>query len=80
MTDFLEAGVGASFYQNNRPQRVADLTYPNGDEIEQTLKLRIVPVTATIRFLPLGRNASVQRMWAGGVGFFNWKIRKSATS
>ena len=73
VTDFLEAGVGAGFYQNTVHSVSADLTYPNGAEIEQTLKLRIVPVTATIRFLPLGRDASVQPYVGGGVGVFNWK-------
>ncbi len=73
VTNHLEAGAGAGFYQDTVHSVSADLTYPNGDEIEQTLKLRIVPLTATIRFLPLGRDAPVQPYVGGGVGFFNWE-------
>jgi opacity protein-like surface antigen len=66
--DFLEGGVGASYYQKKVPSIYRDVTYPGGSEIEQDLKLRIVPITATIRFLPLGRGAAVEPYVGGGVG------------
>ena len=73
LTDFIEAGVGAGFYQNTVHSIYDDLVRPGGAEIEQTLKLRVVPVTATIRFLPLGRQASIEPYVGAGVGIFNWK-------
>ena len=66
--DFLEGGVGAGFYQKEVPSVYRDVTYPSGAEIQQDLKLRIVPITATIRFLPLGRGAAVEPYVGGGVG------------
>ena len=50
---------------------------PDGTEIEQQLKLRIVPFTATVRVLPLGRNAAVQPYVGGGIGLFNWRYSET---
>jgi hypothetical protein len=48
----------------------------NGTEIEQDLKLRVVPFTATIRFLPLGHHG-VEPYIGAGVGVFNWRYSES---
>ena len=69
--DFVEAGVGAGFYQRTVPSVYRGFTHDNGAEIEQDLKLRIVPVTATVRFLPIGRG-SVEPYVGAGIGAFNW--------
>src|SRR4051812_38678581 len=55
LSNYLEAGVGVSFYQNTVPSVYAQKVRDDGREIEQELKLRIVPLTGTIRFLPIGR-------------------------
>jgi len=73
ISEFLEGGVGVSFYQKGVDSIYADVVHPNGNEIEQRLKLRVVPITATIRFLPVGRSAPVQPYVGAGVGFFNWR-------
>jgi len=73
VTDYVEAGVGLGFYRRTVPSVYADLVDADGTEIEQELKLRIVPVTATVRFLPLGRDAGVQPYIGGGLGILNWK-------
>ena len=51
----IEAGVGAGWYSRTSPAIYKTLTHSNGDEIEQDLKLRVIPLTATVRLLPLGR-------------------------
>jgi hypothetical protein len=73
----LEAGLGIGFYQQSVPSVYADVINSNGAEIEQTLKLRVSPFNATVRFLPLGRNAGVQPYIGGGVGVFNWRYSES---
>jgi opacity protein-like surface antigen len=73
INDYLEAGVGAGYYQKTVNSVYANFVNTNGSEIEQDLKLRIVPVTATIRFLPVGRTAPVQPYVGAGIGFFNWR-------
>ena len=62
VTDHIEAGVDVSYYQSTAPS-VYDpffATHEDGRLIEQEFKLRIVPVTASVRFIPTGRNATVQ--------------------
>jgi hypothetical protein len=75
--DFLEAGVGVGYYQKSVDSIYENLENANGTEIEQTLKLRIVPVTGTVRFLPLGRNRSVVPYVGAGIGAFNWRYSES---
>jgi outer membrane protein W len=70
---FLEGGVGVGYYQKTVPSVYADFVNENGTEIAQDLKLRVVPVTATIRFLPIGRGAAVEPYVGAGIGFFNFR-------
>jgi outer membrane protein W len=73
---FLEAGVGAGFYQRTVPSVYTGFTNTDGSEIAQDLKLRVIPMTATIRFLPIGRGA-IQPYVGAGVGAFNWRYSES---
>ena len=75
--DFFDAGLGASFYQRTAPAVYTVFVNANGSEIEQDLKLRIVPVTATIRFLPLGHHAPMRPYIGGGVGVINWRYSET---
>lgn len=71
--DRIEFGLGAGFYQRTVPSVYADFVDSDGSEIEQDLKLRIVPVTATVKFLPFGRAGDFQPYAGGGVALLNWK-------
>lgn len=72
-----DAGVGLGIYSKSVPSIYRDLTHSNGDEIEQDLKLRVVPFTATVRFLPLGRVAAIQPYIGAGVGVFAWRYSET---
>ena len=72
-----EGGVGAGFYAQSVPSVYTDFINDNGTEIEQDLKLRVAPFNATIRFLPLGRGASVQPYIGAGVGIFAWRYSEA---
>jgi opacity protein-like surface antigen len=72
MGDYLEAGVGVNFSQRTVRSIYADFQNANGSEIEQDLKLRIIPISATVRFLPIGRHG-VTPYIGGGIGIFNWR-------
>jgi hypothetical protein len=67
-----EAGVGLGYTQRTVPSVYANLTHPNGDEIEQDLKLRTIPVTFTARFLPLRRGAAVEPYIGFGLAAIRW--------
>lgn len=74
--DYLEAGAGVSYYQNTVPSVYRSVVNTNGAEIAQDLKLRVAPITGTVRFLPLGRNGVAPYVGAG-VGFFNWRYTET---
>ncbi|MGE5358248.1 MAG: hypothetical protein ACM3NQ_04470 [Bacteroidales bacterium] len=75
--NFLDAGIGVSYYSDNVPSVSANFVNEDGSEIRQTLSLRIVPITASVRFLPLGRHAAIEPYIGAGVGFFNYRYRES---
>jgi hypothetical protein len=77
VSDFPETGASLGYYKRTVPSVYADLVNANGSEIAQDLRLRIIPITATVRFLPLGRGAAVEPYVGGGVGFFNWRYSES---
>lgn len=76
ISDHLEAGVGVGFYQRTVPSVYLDVTHSDGSEIAQDLKLRIIPLTATVRFLPMGRG-SVEPYVGAGIGVFNWRYSET---
>jgi outer membrane protein W len=75
--DFFDAGVGVGYYQRTVPTVYTDFTNSNGSEIEQDLKLRVVPFTATVRWLPMGHHNGVEPYIGAGVGVFNYRYSES---
>jgi hypothetical protein len=75
--DFIEGGVGVGYFSRSIPSVYTDFVNDNGAEIEQDFKLRIVPVSATVRFLPLGRGATVEPYVGAGVGAFFWRYTET---
>lgn len=76
VSDYVEAGVGAGFYKRTVPSVYRGFINVNNREIEQDLKLRIVPLTATVRFLPIGRG-KVEPYVGAGIGAFNWRYSET---
>ena len=68
-----ETGVGLGFYQRTVPTIYADFVNVDGTDILQDFRLRVVPLSLTLRVLPFGRQASVQPYFGGGLGLFNWR-------
>jgi opacity protein-like surface antigen len=77
VTDYIEVGAGISFYQRTVPSIYAQLQADDGSEIEQDLKLRQVPMSATVRFLPIGRNGGFQPYIGAGIGVINWRYTET---
>jgi opacity protein-like surface antigen len=71
--EFFEIGAGAGIASRRVPTVYSDFVDRDGSEIEQDLRLRIVPLTATVRVLPFGRSRAVQPYIGGGIGFFNYR-------
>ena len=75
--DYLEGGVGVSYFSRTIPAVYTEFVNDNGAEIEQDFKLRMVPVSATIRFLPLGRGARIEPYVGAGLGVFVWRYTET---
>src|SRR5688500_13319956 len=56
----VEGGLGIGFYQRSVPTVYTDFVNTAGTDIEQSLKLRIIPFTATVRVLPFGRGQLIE--------------------
>lgn len=74
--DFLEAGFSAGYYQSTVPSVYRNTVNANGSEIEQELKLRVVPFTATVRFLPIG-HGSVEPYVGAGIAALRWRYSET---
>lgn len=73
----IEVGAGIGYYKRSVPTVYYDLVDEQGRDIEQTLRLRITPVTGVVRFLPFGRAGSVQPYVGAGAGLFNYRYSES---
>jgi hypothetical protein len=74
---WLEGGLGVGFYRRTVPSVYSDFVNTNGSEIEQDLRLRMVPFTATVRLLPLGRNNGIEPYIGAGVAIINWRYSEA---
>ncbi len=77
IADLFDAGFDVAFYQRTSPAIDQDFVRPNGSEIDSQLKLRIVPVTATFRYLPLGHHDAFVPYIGAGVGIYRWQYTES---
>jgi len=73
----VEAGLGIGFQTRTVPTVYRDFVNSDGSEIEQDLKLRVIPFTATVRLLPLGSRNSFVPYIGAGVGVFRWRYSES---
>ena len=49
----------------------------DGSEIEQELRLRIMPLTAVVKILPLGARRAIQPYVGGGLGVYFWRYSET---
>ena len=75
--EYFEAGAGLGFYRRTVPTIYEDFVDNDGSEIDQDLRLRIVPLGFTLRVLPLGQSNGVQPYFGGGLGVFAWRYSES---
>lgn len=73
-----EAGVGLSYFARTVPSVYTDYVNTDRSEIDQQINLRIIPITATVRFLPLGKRVvGVEPYIGAGVGIYRWHYSES---
>jgi hypothetical protein len=75
--EYFEAGAGFCYYQATAPAVYDEWVNEDGSEIEQDLKLRIMPLTAVVKILPLGAKRAFQPYVGGGLGVYFWRYREA---
>jgi hypothetical protein len=73
----VEGGIGVGFSRRTVPSVYEDYIDSDGTEIDQDLRLRLVPVALTLRVLPLGQSFPIQPYLGGGLGVLNWRYSES---
>jgi opacity protein-like surface antigen len=74
---YFEVSAGVGFTQQTVPSVYEFLTHPDGSEIDQELKLRIIPVMGLVRFVPTGRTAGFQPYMGAGIAGLRWHYAES---
>ena len=67
LMDNVELGIHLDGYSRTVDTSYRDYTRPGGDEIFQTLKLSMVPLGVSIRFVPTSKRARIAPFVGGGV-------------
>jgi hypothetical protein len=75
--NYLEGGIGIGFSRRTVASVYSDFVDTDGTEIEQDLRLRLVPIAFTFRVLPLGQSSKLQPYFGGGLGVINWRYSES---
>lgn len=70
---FAEAGAGLSFYRRTVPSVYTRYLDANRNEVDQNLRLRMVPVDLTLRVVPLGQRSPFQPYFGAGLSLINWR-------
>jgi hypothetical protein len=74
---FIEVSGGIGYYQKTVPviyERFQDI---DGSEIDSDFKLRIVPITGIVKFVPTGRRAPIQPYAGIGIAALRWHYSES---
>ena len=74
---YVEAGAGVAFSRRTVPSVYDDFVDSDGSEIDQDLRLRLVPFSFTIRVLPLGQASRLQPYFGAGLGVFAWRYSEA---
>jgi hypothetical protein len=77
LSDLFDAGLGVGIYSRSATAYDSFYVQPNGANIVSQLALRVVPFTATFRYLPLGHHDAFVPYIGAGVGIFRWRYTES---
>jgi hypothetical protein len=70
---FIEFGAGASYYRRTVPTVYRGFIVSDGFEVEQELRLQMVPIALTVRVVPTGMSSSLQPYFGAGLAIVNYR-------
>jgi hypothetical protein len=74
---FLEAGAGVTYTSQTVPSVYRDFVDSDGTEIDQDLRLRLVPIAFTVRVVPFGHSTPIQPYFGGGLAVVDWQYSET---
>ena len=74
---FVEGGASVSVTSHSVPTVYSCCVDNSGNEIEQELHLRRIPIDLTLRVLPLSASSPVQVYFGGGLSVMPWRYSES---
>jgi hypothetical protein len=75
--NFVEGGAGVSVTRRTVPTVYECCVDNAGNEIEQELRFRRIPIDLTVRVLPLGSSSPVQVYFGGGLSIIPWRYSET---
>ena len=75
--NFVEGGASLSFTRRTVPTVYTCCVDNSGNEIEQELRLRRIPLDFTLRVLPFSNSSPVQVYFGGGVSVIPWRYSET---
>jgi opacity protein-like surface antigen len=76
LADHVEMGIHLDGYSRSIPSIYRDFSRPNGSDIEQQLRLTVVPLGVSLRVLPADRYAAIQPYATVGADVFFYKYEE----
>ena len=86
INDMITIGLAVDFYNNKQETEYRDFVEETGDPIYQQLELTVTPVTATVKFTPLGngspgyggeRGSKIVPWIGGGIGLYAFSYEEN---
>jgi hypothetical protein len=75
--DYIETGVSIGYYQKSEASYYSDFEEVDGTDIIQDTKIRLIPVTVSVRAFPIGRTTPVQPYVGAGINFYRWRYSET---
>ena len=77
LASHVEGGIGLSFSRRTVPSFYEGFTDPDGTEVDQDLRLRMVPLAFTLRLVAGDPRGPVQPYIGAGLGLINWRYSET---
>jgi len=75
--NLIEGGIGVSFSRQTVASVYQNFIDSDGTEIDQDLRLRMVPTTFSVRFIPTGHSSLFQPYIGAGLGIIAWRYSET---
>lgn len=69
----IEGGIGVSFSSQTVHSIYQDFVDPDGTEVDQDLRLKLVPAAFTLRLIPVNPRSPIQPYIGGGLALISWR-------